>query len=203
MRKVIFITTIILFIGSFLFVLLERTYQIGRASGYIVAKNEAQKEIDDLVEMVKRGAVSYKRDESPVVTPPATTRPQVAAALKWNGPQLWEAVNKRRKQLGVNELGQRDELCTIASIRLNELLALGKLDGHEGFSSLPNRRSDLKWIYEKYNMSEFLLSGAESPDEAVSMWENTLGHKKLLTGGEYVWGCIYAQNTFAVAIAAY
>jgi len=24
-----------------------------------------------------------------------------------------------------------------------------------------------------------------------------------LSGGEYVWGCVYAQNTFAVAIAAY
>ncbi|OGM14037.1 hypothetical protein A3D84_02925 [Candidatus Woesebacteria bacterium RIFCSPHIGHO2_02_FULL_42_20] len=121
----------------------------------------------------------------------------------WGGPDLWEAVNKRRKDFGVNELASKSELCTIASIRLNELLELGKLDGHEGFSDMPERRPDLKWIYDKYNLSEFLVSGAQSASEAVSLWENTLGHKKLLNGGEYVWGCIYAQNGFGVAITAY
>jgi hypothetical protein len=45
--------------------------------------------------------------------------------------------------------------------------------------------------------------GGKTPEETVAMWENTLGHKQLLTAGEYVWGCIYAQNTFSVAIAAY
>lgn len=104
----------------------------------------------------------------------------------------------------MNPLSQRDELCTIASIRLNELLELGKLDGHEGFSNLAERRPDMKWIFDKYsNVAEFLAVGGKSPQDTISLWENTLGHKKLLTGGEYVWGCIYAQYTFAVAIAAF
>jgi len=141
--------------------------------------------------------------------PQATGRPAVPAAPKpqpkitWGGPQLWEAVNKRRIELGVNPLSSREEICTIASIRLNQLLELGKLDGHEGFSNMPEDRPDLKWIFEKYNLSEFLVAGADSPQEAVSLWENTLGHKQLLSGGEYVWGCIYAQSGFGVAIAAY
>jgi len=121
----------------------------------------------------------------------------------WTGPELWEMVNKRRQEFGVNSLANKSELCTIASIRLNELLALGTLDGHEGFSTLPERREDLKWIFEKYDVSEFLVSGAETASEAVSLWENTLGHKKLLTGGEYVWGCIYGQSGFGVAITAF
>jgi len=121
----------------------------------------------------------------------------------WTGPELWEAVNKRRQEFGVNPLANKSELCTIASIRLNELLELGTLDGHEGFSTLPERREDLKWIFEKYDISEFLVSGAESVNDAVSLWENTLGHKKLLTGGEYVWGCIYGQSGFGVAITAF
>jgi uncharacterized protein YkwD len=129
--------------------------------------------------------------------------PQAQAIPNWSGPELWEAMNKRRQQLGVNALNNQSELCTIASIRLNQLLDLGELDGHEGFSRLPEERPDLKWIFEKYNISEFLVSGAESAQEAVNLWENTLGHKKLLTGGEYVWGCTYAQNGFGVAIAAY
>lgn len=121
----------------------------------------------------------------------------------WGGPELWELVNNTRTQNGVNALGQENEICTIAAIRLNELLELGKLDGHEGFSTLPDRRPDLKYIYEKYNLTEFLLSGAQTAQEAVDLWNNTLAHKKLLTGGEYVWGCIYAQYGFAVAITAY
>ena len=120
----------------------------------------------------------------------------------WGGPDLWTEVNKRRVELGVNPLKQKEELCTIASIRLNELLELGKLDGHAGFVPVLNR-SDLKWISEKYNLSEFLAQGYASAAETVQAWENALGHKALLSGGEYVWGCIYAQSTFAVAIAAY
>ncbi len=132
------------------------------------------------------------------VTTTTTTRTYVA----WSGPELWAAVNKRRVELGVNPLNQKDELCTIASIRLNQLLELGKLDGHAGFVPVLDR-PDLKWISDKYNISEFLAQGYSTPQETVKAWENTLGHRALLAGGEYVWGCIYAQNTFAVAITAY
>ncbi len=122
--------------------------------------------------------------------------------VAWGGPELWEAVNKRRVEMGVGPLSKRDELCTLASIRLNQLLEMGKLDGHAGFEPTLNRE-DLKWIREKYNLSEFLIVGYLTPQEAVAGWEHTLGHRGLLAGGEYVWGCVYAQNTFGVAIAAY
>lgn len=122
--------------------------------------------------------------------------------VSWGGPELWEAINKRRVELGVNPLSKRDELCTVAAIRLNQLLELGRLDGHAGFEPLLNRE-DLKYLREKYTISEFLIVGYPTPLAAVSAWENTLGHRALLAGGEYVWGCVYAQNTFGVAIAAY
>lgn len=135
---------------------------------------------------------------------PVVYNPSLEVSLPtWGGPALWAAVNKKRIEYGVNPLSNKDELCTIAAIRLSEILELGKLDGHEGFSNMSDRRQDLRPIFEAYTVSEFLLSGASTPDEAVRLWENTLGHKKLLTGGEYVWGCIYAQAGFAVAIAAY
>jgi uncharacterized protein YkwD len=130
-----------------------------------------------------------------------TPKPVVRA--NWGGPQLWDAVNKRRVELGVGALQVKEEVCTIASIRLNQLLELGKLDAHSGFSNMPKDRPDLKYIFDKYNLSEFLVSGASSPQNAVDLWENTLGHKELLSGGQYVWGCIYAQNGFGVAITAY
>lgn len=129
--------------------------------------------------------------------------PKPVAQANWGGPQLWDAVNKARVLNGVNPLQVKEEVCTIASIRLNQLLQLGSLDGHKGFSNMPTDRPDLKYIFDQYNLSEFLVSGATSPQNAVDLWENTLGHKELLSGGQYVWGCIYAQNGFGVAIAAY
>jgi len=157
--------------------------------------------------LAKDQVSSYIPSPSPRGTQsPKTATPTAVAAVRevnWGGPELWELVNKARVEHGVGQLKQVDELCTIASIRLNELLALGALDGHSGFSNLSERRTDLKWIFEKYVVAEFLIQGPSTAQEAVDLWLNTMGHKKLITGGEYVYGCIYAQNSFAVAIAAY
>jgi uncharacterized protein YkwD len=137
-----------------------------------------------------------------LASPKKIVKAVVQPKITWGGPELWAVVNKRRVESGVNPLKKNDELCTIASIRLNQLLELGKLDGHAGFVPLLDR-PDLKPISEKYNVSEYLVSGYATPEEAVKAWEDTMGHKSLIVGGEYVWGCVYAQNTFGVAIAAY
>ena len=195
------------FVGVILLIVflisLVAIYYLGMMQGYKIAVSDVEGGLERVLEeIVVGGPFTPSATPVPKATPvPASTTPK---AVSWGGPELWTAVNKRRGEFGVNPLSQKDELCTIASLRLNELLELGTLDGHEGFSNLAERRSDLKWIFEKYsNMSEFLALGGQTPQETVSMWENTLGHKKLLTGGEYVWGCIYAQDTFAVAIAAF
>lgn len=191
------------FLGS---VLMHLVFLIGYFYGFSKGADELSRQITTISEGAKVSSIEPAEGSSvpsPQVIVITPTPRAVAAIPNWSGPELWEKVNNRRKELGVNAMANQSELCTIASIRLNELLDLGELDGHEGFSNLPERRPDLKWIFEKYNISEFLVSGASSAEEAVSLWENTLGHKKLLTGGEYVWGCTYAQNSFGVAIAAY
>lgn len=177
------------------------SFYFGYLSGYSLGFDDAVKQISEKLTQDVPQTSSFQPTPTQVVrrvTP--TPKPP---GPSWGGPELWEEVNKRRAELGVNPLSTRSELCTIASLRLNELLELGRLDGHEGFSNLPERRPDLKWIFEKYSISEFLVAGARSAKEAVSLWENTLGHKQLLSGGEYVWGCIYAQSGIGVAIAAY
>lgn len=171
-------------------------YYYGLVQGYNLAKKSFEPATNYIVEEQGDGV-------SVTTSSPRNQTSVVKQQLSWGGPDLWEEVNKRRIELGVNSLSTKSELCTIASIRLNELLDLGTLDGHEGFSNMADRREDLKWIFEKYNLTEFLVAGADSPSDAVFLWENTLGHKKLLTGGEYVWGCIYAQNSFGVAITAF
>lgn len=184
----------------FLLVLGLGAYSFGFNRGFLIAQEEAEDYVKKFLEE-RVGSVGEEATPAPqVVAKPVQT---AAPRPSWGGPELWEAVNKRRQELGVNPLSTRSELCTIAAIRLNQILELGKLDGHEGFSKMPEERSDLKWIFDKYDISEFLLSGASTPTEAVSLWENTLGHKQLMSGGEYVWGCIYASYGFSVAIAAF
>lgn len=206
-------------ISFFIFIifsgLASGVYLFGYSRGAREARSEElakrQSLLSQFVEILsQRKVASLEKEPTPTPTPtsapsPVATRPPTAPPPpSWGGPELWEVVNKRRIELGVNPLSQRDELCTVASIRLNQLLELGELDAHEGFSSLKEQRQDLVWIFEKYGtLAEFLISGAQTPSQAVSLWENTLGHKKLMTGGEYVWGCIYAQYGFAVAITAF
>lgn len=119
----------------------------------------------------------------------------------YSGPELWEAVNKARIDHGVPVLSQKEILCTIASIRLNELLKLNTLDEHKGFPLVVDRFKDSQDM--PGNVAEFLIMGYPTSQDAVQAWLNTLGHAKLLTGGEFVWGCTYAQAGFGVAIAGY
>ncbi len=193
------------FLLSFVFFIVVVTaFLVGYIQGYDLGKGNTESIFQRLL------AERVSSTTKPVGTPSPTPRkivkgttPVPKAASNWGGPQLWDAINKRRVELGVNPLLIKQEFCTIASIRLNQLLELGKLDGHEGFSKMPTDRPDLKPIFDKYNISEFLVSGASSPQNAVDLWENSLGHKQLVSGGQYVWGCVYAQGSFGVAITAY
>jgi uncharacterized protein YkwD len=182
-------------------VIVLTAFWVGFSRGFIYGKNEQIAQDQKYISQIA-SATTIPAATSKPVTKVVYVTPVPVSKITWGGPQLWEAVNKRRIELGVNSLSVRDEICTLSSIRLNEILKLGALDGHAGFSKLAER-TDLKPTFEKYNLSEFLVSGADSPQEAVNLWENTLGHKELLSGGQYVWGCIYAQEGFGVAIAAY
>lgn len=192
--------TIVLFLS-----MLAGAYSVGVLQGYRMGQSDAESDfITFLEDLAPLQSPLPLLSPTPTLSPTPKEKAVVIQPSSWGGPDLWEAVNARRVEFGVNPLGQKDELCTVASIRLNELIELGNLDAHEGFSNFEERRPDLAWIFEEYStIAEFLALGGQSAKETVSLWENTLGHKKLLTGGEYVWGCIYAQNSFAVAISAF
>lgn len=138
---------------------------------------------------------------SPATPKPPSKPTQIKLSINYTGPELWDAVNKARQEHGVNPLAQKDILCTIAAIRLSQIRELGKLDGHDGFRGVFDKYKDNSDM--PTNISEFLISGYPTANQAVEGWLNTLGHKKLITGGEYVWGCIYAADSFGVAITGY
>lgn len=188
------VANIVLFL-SLAFVICT-SFLAGYSKGFMSGRSFGQSEYKNFVEQ-NTFLTSTPAPSSKKISPP---NPET---YNWGGPELWEAVNKRRVELGVNPLTSKSEVCTIASIRLNQILEIGKLDGHQGFSRLPDERPDLTYIFEKYDLTEFLVSGASSASEAVSLWEHTLGHKELVSGGQYVWGCIYAQEGYGVAITAY
>jgi uncharacterized protein YkwD len=201
MKTFLAVFALVLFLSS-----LVGVYFLGMVNGYKLASEDAEVEISMLVDEFIKQQELLPKPILPSSTPRPTYTPPTKAPTKvsWGGPELWEAVNKRRQEFGVNPLSQKNELCTIASIRLNELLDLGDLDNHAGFTRLQEEREDVQAIFNNYStVAEFLALGGQTPEETVSMWENTLGHRLLLTGGEYVWGCIYAQNTYAVAISAF
>jgi uncharacterized protein YkwD len=202
--QIFLISLIVSFLLQMLIFIYTLGYQIGFIKGQQNINIYYQSIFQDLSDQSRLIPTPTVVTKNVIVAPEPSDKEIYIKDVDWGGPDLWTEVNVKRQQYGVNPLNQADELCTIASIRLNELLSLGKLDGHEGFGKLSEEREDLKWIFEKYSaISEFLAAGASSAQGTVDLWDNTLSHKKLLTGGEYVWGCIYAQNSFAVAIAAY
>lgn len=187
-------------ISTFLFALWTAAIFL---SGYILgAKGTFELVNKEIEKQLSAAGSQTKVVQSPKPTPVSTPLPNTAKkGIDYSGPQLWEAVNKARVEQGVQPLKQRDILCTIAAIRLSQIRELGKLDNHDGFQGVFNKYKDDPNMPN--NVSEFLISGYPTPDQAVAGWLDTLGHKKLITGGEYVWGCIYAQDGFGVAITGY
>lgn len=183
-----------------MFVLLVLAWGMGLfVAGYVAGVKNAPQQVEDET----GGSEMIIAQPSP--SPAAKTTPQPAQGLplrpNYSGPELWEAVNKARVEHGVQALSQRDILCTIAAIRLAQIRELGKLDGHEGFQGVYDKYKDRSDMPS--NVAEFLISGYPTAQQAVAGWLDTLGHKKLITGGEYVWGCIYAADGFGVAITGF
>jgi len=137
------------------------------------------------------------RDGTP--SPSSQTKTAVQTYPTFTGQDLWQAVQNYRRAHQLPLFEQSNELCTVASIRLNELLELGKLDNHDGFGP----RADA--FFEKNkgwtNINENLASGYETAVQTVEWgWDQSLGHQALIQSREYPKACAAANRGFAVLI---
>ena len=187
----------------FFFGLVLASYLYGHTTGLEEGITIGKKSVSDSL---------VKHTTEPTLIPTSTpikvitnTSIPVYRKISFDGPELWEEVNKSRVEHGVGTLRRSDELCSIASYRLNQLLVKGSLDNHAGFNEIwQNESNAWHWITEKYVISEYIiyLTSGNAKD-AVDSWDNTMGHQTLLRGGQYVVGCTYAQNGFGVAIVGF
>ena len=120
----------------------------------------------------------------------------------YTGVELWQEIQKYRLEHGVPQFKQDTTLCTIASIRVNQLLELDRLDDHEGFTPLVEKFRDSNQLTH-HNVAENILSGYLTASEAVDGWDSSLGHRSLMQDGSYVYACAAANYGFGVLIAAY
>lgn len=134
----------------------------------------------------------------------ATTKnnPKDNPSISYTGADLWLEIQKYRKTKGVPEFRQDNTLCTLTSIRVNQLIKINSLDDHKGFEPLVNQyRLENKLSFG--NLGENILMGYPTANEAVKAWDGSLGHRALMADGSYVWACVSANHGFAVLIAAY
>lgn len=125
--KLVWLCIYLIAISAFFLV----SFDLGSKFGRNGAISEVEDYLQEIADKSNSAATIVKGDTKIIYVTPAPSTP-APKAKEWGGPELWTAVNNRRVELGVNALSTKEELCTIASIRLNQLLELGKLDGHEG-----------------------------------------------------------------------
>ena len=143
-------------------------------------------------------------------SPTINVRPQTVASQpvqskpirqNWTGPQFWDEITNKRREVGLSPIPPNELLCTLAAIRLADIRRLGRLDDHDGFKPLVDKYKDDLEKADLLNLFEFLTSGAPTAKGAVDGLYNTMGHKALFTE-IYKGGCAYAADTFGVVITS-
>lgn len=122
-----------------------------------------------------------------------------STSTNFTGQDLWQAVQNYRQAHQLFAFVQANELCTVASIRLNEQIELGKLDNHDGFDNRAEQffADHPEWIA----LNENLAAGYQNAVQTVEWgWDNSLGHQALIKSQDYPYACTAAGYGFAVLI---
>ena len=168
----------------------------------IAARDQVIAQLADQVAELEQQVKQKPATKTVVVTP---TRQPIASArprFDYTGEDLWQAVNKYRREHGVPELKLHSQLCQLSSYRLNQLIDLGKLDNHQGFKDYFDQKDISDWGLS--NVAENLAYGYPTAWDTVMGWDSSPPHRTfLLADGSFVYGCASANQGFAVLIAGF
>lgn len=164
--------------------------------GIAVREAEFQNTEGQLVVVMVSPDFSNTYEQSGQAALPPTVSEQPPS---YTGEDLWQAVQNYRRAQNLPEFTQSNELCTVASIRVNELLELGKLDNHDGFDARSEQFFERNPTWTSIN--ENLASGYQTAVQVVEWgWDQSLGHKALIQSREFPSACTAANRGFAVLI---
>lgn len=156
-------------------------------------KYEQEKEKNN--ELSKRiGELSERLSQSQ--TQPAQSAKTVAPTFNYTGDDIFRVINEYRRSVNVGELSLDPNLCYLSSLRLSQLLDLGKLDAHQGFIDFDPAN---RFKYER--VGEDLAFGYPSARETVDAWEKSPGHNLVLKDPVNTLGCVAANRGYAIFIA--
>jgi|GEM_PF-7049898 uncharacterized protein YkwD len=193
-------------VSSILFLLIIASLSF--VAGYSYKNQELIKGYGD---KVLRAIKDSKTAQVVIKGPPInvkTVRPAASQPIQsnnvtknWTGPQFWDEISNKRREIGLSPIPSNETLCTLAAIRLAELRRLERLDDHNGFKPLIDKYKEDLQQADLLSLFEFLTSGAPTAKEAVAGLFNTMGHRALFTE-VYKGGCAYAADTFGVVITS-
>lgn len=117
---------------------------------------------------------------------------------KYTGEDLFEAVNAHREIVGVQKLELDPILCDNL---VERYLAIKEPNnGHKGFT---------EWLTDeginknpKYGQIGELYITASTPENAISWWMGSPGHKSTLEMSTLKYGCAYASEGTGVVVVA-
>jgi uncharacterized protein YkwD len=137
---------------------------------------------------------------NPIKVQSAKTKVEDTPALaSFTGADLWQAVQNYRQSHNLPLFQQANELCTVASIRLNELLTLGHLDNHDGFK--PRSEQFFKDNPGWTSINENIAEGYDTAVQTVEWgWDKSLGHQAVMQSRDFPKACTAANRSFSVLI---
>lgn len=125
---------------------------------------------------------------------------------KYTGQDLFDAVNRHRKSIGVSELQMDGNLCDNLVERW--MAVREPSNGHKGYEQWAEDEGLTKdgVAVEPYKASsgitELYILNATTTDWAISAWVGSPGHRTILEKSELNVGCGYAHDGTGVIIMA-
>lgn len=161
--------------------------------------------------------LGIEQKTSGLQTQPQTSKTSVFTFPVISNEEVFEALNNYRESHNVFRLSENEHLCKYAEKRLQDLVALGTLDGHEGFkkdfadpNNLPQPIQDFNGARVAENLAyqhcKNMTTGenfiAES-GAAIIEWcfdSSTSGHREAQLSRDYGQACVRNGNGFFVII---